>query len=101
MVKADGEGTALTLVVPALDPGAGAQRPVGMEELAAGSEVLTLGENALVVVDVVLPTVLGLVLVREAGVEAGSHELEGLGLAVVGVRHGGDVELEKLRGVGG
>ena len=38
--------------------------------LAAGLEVLALGVDALVVVDVVLPAVLGLVLVREAGVEA-------------------------------
>jgi len=38
--------------------------------LAAGLEVLALGIDALVVVDVVLPAVLGLVLVREAGVEA-------------------------------
>jgi len=43
-----------------------------------------------VVVDVVLPAVLGLVLVREPGVRSGSHELEGLGnklLAIIFFRH--------------
>lgn len=41
------------------------------------------------VIDIVLPAMLGLVLVREAGVEASSDELEGLGLAF-SVRHGCD-----------
>ena len=38
--------------------------------LVAGSKVLALGGDALVVVDVVLPAVLGLILVGEAGIEA-------------------------------
>jgi len=39
-----------------------------------------------VVIDIVLPAVLGLVLVREAGIETSSHKLEGLGLTI-SVRH--------------
>lgn len=42
------------------------------------------------VVDIILPAVLGLICVREAGIEAGSDELERLGLAFF--RHGDIVE---------
>lgn len=43
--------------------------------MTARGEVLTLGEDALVVIDVVLPAVLGLVLVGESGVNTCEGEI--------------------------
>lgn len=58
-----------SLLIPSLVPSAGAQGSVGQPELTTRSKVLTLGEDALVIVDVVLPAVLGLVHVGETGVD--------------------------------
>jgi hypothetical protein len=41
-----------------------------MTYLAAGSEVLALSSYTFVIIDIVLPAVFGLVLVREASVKA-------------------------------
>jgi hypothetical protein len=57
-----------SLVVPSLVPSARAKRSVGKEELATGGKVLAFGVDALVIIDIVLPAVLGLVHVGEPGV---------------------------------
>lgn len=49
------DGVRLDLLVPLLNPVVGAKRAVGPEELLARRELLALGVDALVEVDVVLP----------------------------------------------
>jgi len=60
---------------------------VGNVKLLARLELFALGEYALVVINVVLPAVFGLVLVRKAGIEAGCHEFEGHGNTFLIVGH--------------
>lgn len=86
-VHVDRELASLSLVVPLLNPVDGAQRGEGLEKDLARLEVLTLNVDTLVVVNVRLSTVLGLVLVRETGVELGGFELE---VVTVNFNHCGD-----------
>jgi hypothetical protein len=77
IVQLGREVASLAQVVPPANPSRRAQRAVCDLELVARSKILALGVDALVIVNVVLPAVLGLVLVREPCVRANSHELEG------------------------
>ena len=54
-----GEIARFPLIIPALHPGVGTKGPKGEVELPAGFELLALRYYTFVVVDVVLPTVLG------------------------------------------
>ena len=91
LVEVDREVASLALTVPTIGPGLGAKRAEGVVELLAGTEVLALGSGTLVVVDIVLPAVLGLVHLGETSIVTSSDELEGLGLEDligVGFRNG-------------
>ena len=83
-----------TLIIPPFAPGTWAQRLISKEELfepsehsrdsielsylTARSELFALSCDTLVVIDVILPAVLRLVLVRESGIEAYVLRVNGL-----------------------
>lgn len=75
-LERSGESAGLDLLIPLADPIVRAKGSESLLELLAGSKLLTLGVDTLVVVNKVLPAVLGLVLVRESGVKASSLEHE-------------------------
>merc|ERR1719412_1982822 len=75
--KVGGEGALLSLLVPSLDPGVGADSSEVLVEELARLVLFTLQLLATVKVNIVLPAVPGLVLVREPGVE-GDGLLQGV-----------------------
>jgi len=77
----------LSLRVPSFDPGTRTEASIGRVELLAWCEIFTLGVYALVVVDIILPAVLGLVRVGESSVVARGHKLEWFGYSFLPVRH--------------
>jgi len=68
------ESSGFSLFIPARDPLIGAKGVISSEELLAGLEIFSSGVDTFEVIDIVLPAVLGLILVRESGIEPSGLE---------------------------
>jgi len=86
-IEMSGEVSVLSLCVPPLDPGTRAEASISGEELFAWCELFAFRVYAFVVLNIILPAVLGLVLVGETSVVTRGHKLEGLGYSFLLVGH--------------